>query len=464
MSEKTSRRSLLGTVAGVVVGGLVGTAAGSMIFSRETRVTVATTVDRTRTVERTQTEVRTVATTVDRTVTQPILRPMVRAGDFTWKEPGKTNIVVVGAGPAGVQFSKRITELMGDRVTVTIIERNLFWVSGPSHVDFVAGVKKMEDVTMTLDKIVRPNLRIVNANVVSLNPAERIVYTNYGTTKYDLLVLAPGIELASWEIPGLDKAKNLHAWDAVRATLLRQELAKLASGNVVFGVPAAPYKCPPAPYEVAMLARDFVIEQGKGDRVKVIVLDSNAGPQPPPKAAIFREHMTKLGIEYRPNFKIAEVSPEKKEVVSVDGEKVKYDILSILPPNVAPYFVREAELGTRYMDIDPRNFRSRKYDDIYGIGDMIASPYTKSMYVAQRSGKRLAEMMADSLGVKPPETVSVYNICWSYVNKRELSVIEVEWDAEGRTREGFPKVGPPTADNFGRRQEWERAFLLSLYG
>ncbi|MDW8359701.1 MAG: FAD/NAD(P)-binding oxidoreductase [Candidatus Caldarchaeum sp.] len=457
MSEKTStRRSVLGAAAGVVVGGIIGTVAGSTIFPRETvkETTVRTTVE------------RTVGTTVERTLTQtrPALRPAVSPGDFTWKEAGKTNIVVVGAGPAGTQFAKRITELMGDRVTVTIIERNLFWVSGPSHVDFVAGVKKMEEVTVTLEKLVKPNLRIVNASVISLNPDERTVHTTYGTTKYDILVLAPGIELATWEIPGLERVRNLHAWDPVRAVLLREELSKISSGNVVFSVPAAPYKCPPAPYEVAMIARDFVREQGRGDRVNVIVLDSNSGPQPPAKAAIFTEHMTKLGVDYRPNFKIAEVNPETKEVIAVGGEKVKFDVLSLLPSNVAPSFVREAGLGARYMDVDVTNFRSRRYDDIYGIGDAVASPYTKSMYVAQRSGRRLAEMMADRLGVKPPETVSVYNICWSYVNKRELSVIEVEWDAEGRPRTGFPRVGPPTADNFGRRQEWEKALLLSLYG
>ncbi|MCS7118172.1 MAG: NAD(P)/FAD-dependent oxidoreductase [Thaumarchaeota archaeon] len=456
--QATNRRAVLGAVAGVLVGGVIGAVSGSTLFPRE--------VVKEREVIRTETRIaeRTVTQTAERTVTQPVMRPAASPGDFTWKESGKTNIVVVGAGPAGVQFSKSIVELMGDRVTVTILERNLSWVSGPAHVDFVAGVKKMEQVTMTLEKIPRPGIRIVNASVVQLRPEERTVYTNYGTTKYDVLVLAPGIDLATWEILGLSKERNLHAWDPVRAVMLREELAKITSGNVVFGVPAAPYKCPPAPYEVAMLSREFINEQGKGDRVKVTVLDSNSGPQPPPKASYFREHMTKLGIDYRPNFKIAEVNPETKEVISVDGEKVKYDVLSILPPNVAPSFVREAGLGTTYMDVDPTTFRSRRYDDVYGIGDVILSPYTRSMYVAMRSGRRLAELLAERLGVSRPEKTSVYNICWSYVNKRELTVIEVEWDDAGRTKTGFPRVGPPTAENFSRRQEWERASLLALYG
>ncbi|MEN3048545.1 MAG: FAD/NAD(P)-binding oxidoreductase [Candidatus Caldarchaeales archaeon] len=456
--QPASRRAVLGAVAGVVVGGVVGAVAGSSLFPRE----VTKEVVRERTVERTATQV--VERTVERTVTQPVLRPTVNAGDFTWKESGKTNIVVVGAGPAGIMFSKSIAETMKDRVTVTVIDRNLFWVSGPSHSEFVPGIKKPEQVTMTFEKALRPGMRLINANVVQLLPDERTVYTNYGYTKYDILVLAPGIELASWEIQGLNKARNLHAYDPVRAVMLKQELERVSSGNVVFSVPPTPYKCPPGPYEVVMLARDYLMEQGKGDKVNVIVLDANPGPQPPPKAAYFREAMTKLGIDYRPNFKIAEVNPETKEVISAAGEKVKYEVLSILPPNVAPSFIREAGLGTPYMEVDPATFRSRKYDDIYGIGDAILAPYTKSMYVAMRSGRRLAEMIAERLGASKPEKTSVYNVCWTYVNKRELTAIEVEWDDKGAVKAGFPRVGPPTAENFAKRQEWEKASLLALYG
>lgn len=442
-----SRREILVRGASVAAALAVGLAAGSQAIPR----VVEKTVTREQTVSRTQTE----------TVVREPAR--VQAGDFTWNIAGITNIVVVGAGPGGAQFARRITELVKD-VNVTIIDRNSFWVSGPSHVDFVGGIKELKDSVVYFDKIVSDRVRLVNANVVSVNPDERIVHTNYGFTRYDLLVLSPGIELATWEVPGLDRVRNFHAWDPSLATQLRAELRKISQGNVVFSVPSAPYKCPPAPYEVALLSHEYLREQGKTDRVNVILLDANANPQPPAKAKIFADEISKLGIDYRPSFKIVEVDAEKSEVVSDKGERVKFDLLSLLPPNVAPSFVRKAGLGARYMDINPANFRSKTYDDIYGIGDAVAAPFTKSAYVAQRSGRRLAELVAENLGSSPPEKVSVYNICWSYVNKKQLSVIEVEWDAEGKVVQGFPKVGPPTEENFERRQTWEKALLLSIYG
>ncbi|MEM4343108.1 MAG: FAD/NAD(P)-binding oxidoreductase [Candidatus Caldarchaeum sp.] len=443
--KQTSRRSFLSTGIAAAAGLVVGLAAGSQAFPR--------------TVEKTSTQTQTL------TRTETVLRQAARvpAGDFTWKVSGSANVVVVGGGPAGVQFAKRLTDLVRN-VNVTIIDRNSFWVSGPSHVDLVGGIKELKDTVVYFDRVVGERVRLVNANVVSLDPAERLVQTNYGSTQYDLLVLAPGIELATWEIPGLEKVRNLHAWDPALAVQLRSELRKLAGGNVVFTVPPAPYKCPPAPYEVALLSHEYLRELGKIDKVNFIVLDANSSPQPPAKAKIFADEMNKLGIDYRPNFKVVEVDADASELVSDKGERVKFNLLSLLPPNVAPGFIRKSGLGARYMDINPSTFRSRSYDDVFGLGDAVASPYTKSAYVAQRSGRRLAELTAEQLGVSPPEKVSVHNICWSYVNKKQLSVIEVEWDAEARVVQGFPKVGQPTEENFSRRQAWEKSLLLSLYG
>lgn len=43
-------------------------------------------------------------------------------------------------------------------------------------------------------------VRLVQARVVSVDPANRVVYTNLGKSSYDLLVLAPGIVLADWRL------------------------------------------------------------------------------------------------------------------------------------------------------------------------------------------------------------------------------------------------------------------------
>jgi hypothetical protein len=91
-------------------------------------------------------ETVTVTHTVTQTVAPPVAPsdPTIRDSDFTWKETGKTNIVVIGARPAGATFVKALAAMPGarDKVTVTAIEQNEVWTSGPPHVDFVIGVKR----------------------------------------------------------------------------------------------------------------------------------------------------------------------------------------------------------------------------------------------------------------------------------------------------------------------------------
>ena len=215
---------------------------------------------------------------------------------------------------------------------------------------------------------------------------------------------------------------------------------------------------------MTLLTADIVRELGRGDKVKITLVDANASLQPGPKARIFKEWLDKMGVEYVPNNKVVRVDPEKKEVETDKGERFRFDVLSVLPRNFAPGFVREAGLAGQFTEVDLTTFRTKAFDDVYAIGDHIRAPYTKSAYAATTQGRRLAEVIAERLGLGVKPETKVYNICWSYVNRNELSVIEVQWEPDGKTSEGYPKVGEPTAENKRRRHGWEEGLIKSLYG
>jgi len=136
----------------------------------------------------------------------------------------------------------------------------------------------------------------------------------------------------------------------------------------------------------------------------------------------------------------------------------------VLPRNFAPGFVREAGLVRQYTEVDLATFKTKAFDDVYAIGDHILAPYTKSAYAANTQEQRLAEVVAEWLGLGLKPTTKVHNICWSYVNRNELSVIEVQREPDGEASEGYPKVGEPAAANKQRRHGWEEGLLKSLYG
>src|SRR5205814_4341862 len=96
----------------------------------------------------------------------------------------------------------------------------------------------------------------------------------------DRLVRATGIDMRFDALPGDDEAaseKMPHAWKAGEQTLLlRKQLEAMEDGGVVvLAVPAAPLRCPPAPYERACLIAHYL--KTKKPRSKILILDAKDG-------------------------------------------------------------------------------------------------------------------------------------------------------------------------------------------
>ncbi len=100
---------------------------------------------------------------------------------------------------------------------------------------------------------------------------------------------------------------------------------------------------------------------------------------------------------------------------------------------------------------------------MFGIGDHIAAPYTKSMYAAITEAQRLSDIFADMFGKKPAEIRKVNNVCWSYVNKNALTRIEVWWDDEGKTMAGYPKVEDPKEEYKQHKFAWVKSMLARYW-
>jgi NAD(P)H-nitrite reductase large subunit len=71
-----------------------------------------------------------------------------------------------------------------------------------------------------------------------------------------------------------------------------------------------------------------------------------------------------VGVEYVPNNRVVRVDPENKVVETDKGEKFKFDLLSVLPRNFAPGFVREAGLAKQFTEVDLVTFRTKAFDDV----------------------------------------------------------------------------------------------------
>ncbi|MEM1598325.1 MAG: FAD/NAD(P)-binding oxidoreductase [Pyrobaculum sp.] len=318
-------------------------------------------------------------------------------------------LLVLGGGTGGLVVSKEVREVVGPgEVEITLIDQKDRTEFRPSYLYVAFGYRKPEQISAPLEYVKRHGVNFVKAKVTSIDAANRKVKTTAGEFSYDALVVALGAETIDTGFP--------HTWELEPSLKVADVLSQIRQGNIVIGVYSMPYRCPPAPIELAMLTHFYYLTRGLRDKVKITVVHpmkrpfENFGPM---AAKWMSGFLQQLGVEYigvgqNPAIK----SLGKNELETATGEKVKFDAAFIVPPHKAPDAVLNSDLAKNGWAA-PRNpangdFRSEKYDDVYVIGDVAAPNVPVGMagtilhsYSPWVVSNLLADLTGISLG-KPP--------------------------------------------------------------
>jgi NADPH-dependent 2,4-dienoyl-CoA reductase/sulfur reductase-like enzyme len=335
---------------------------------------------------------------------------------------GNPKVVVVGAGFGGATCAKYLRK-WGPNIEVTLIEPNDKFVSCPRSNLVLAGYRTMGDITHVYDNLPKHGIKMVKDYVVSIDPAKRTVTTKGGASiGYDRLVLAPGIEVRTDTVKGYQEAeahgKVVHAWKAGPQTaLLRKQLEAMPDGGVfVMSVPAAPYRCPPGPYERACLVASY-FKQAK-PKSKIILLDGN--PDIASKKPLFTWAWNTFYpgmIEFRPNNAPIAVDGAKM-TVTTEFDEVKADVMNVVPKNRAGEIT--GMVGARndssgnWCTVNLATFESTTVPNVHIIGDSVLSNLPKSGHMATNHAKICAAAIVELLAGRQPEAVPVVaNTCYS---------------------------------------------------
>ncbi len=385
--------------------------------------------------------------------------------------PSGPRVVVIGGGFGG-NFTAVALRKLAPAAEIVVIERHPFFISGPASMEYVFGLASLDEISRGYRALMAQGIRVLKAEVEAIEPAAKHVFTSAGKVEYTHLVVSSGTRLAYEEIAGLREhpEENTHPYDKSTIVDMRRRLDGYRGGTVLLGVPPAPFKCPPGPYEIALLLAERIKKNNLSGRV--LLVDANGAPQPPGVAQGFRDAISLTfadQIEYVTNQKITAVDVGAKTVTTDKGQSYKYDMLSVIPPNKAAIFIREAGLGETFVEVDPGTFRSTKVENIYAVGDAARTPFTKSAYVASLSGKIVAHTIAAALGASPPSPPDLHNICYPYVASDKTLMVRADWAVT--IEEGKPKVtakgaadNTPNATGVQLRRAWERGLWREMFG
>jgi NADPH-dependent 2,4-dienoyl-CoA reductase/sulfur reductase-like enzyme len=345
-------------------------------------------------------------------------------GDFAPKSAKR--VVVVGGGWGGATAAKYV-RLADPSVEVYLLEPNRQFVSCPFSNLVLSGVRTIDSMTFSYDGLRKHGVKVLHESAGAIEPDRRRVRVGEGYLEYDRLVVSPGVDFQWDQVQGLaeNQDKVLHAWKAGPQTVqLAAQIRSMADGGVfVLTVPPVAYRCPPGPYErISQVA--WYLKTNK-PRAKVIVLDANQNIVS--KTALFREAWKAYpNIEYRPSAKVVGVDPGTREV-RTEFDRVKYDVLNLIPPQRAGAIAVQADLvgaDKRWCEVDHVTYESVKHKNVHVIGDAtIGLPVPKSGNVANAMGKICATAIVQLLAGKPVTPMPPGNTCYSWVSDREAIAV-----------------------------------------
>ena len=388
-------------------------------------------------------------------------------GDFAPKTGRR--IVVIGGGWGGATAA-RYVRLADPRVEVYLIEPNRQFVSCPFSNLVLSGVRTLESVTFGYAGLTRQGVKLLHETATAIEPDTKRVRLGEGYLAYDRLIVSPGVEFQWEQVQGLaeNQDKVLHAWKAGPQTAqLAAQLQSMEDGGVfVLTIPPVAYRCPPGPYERACQVAWYL--KSRKPRSKLIVLDAN--PNIVSKTALFREAWKAYpNIDYRASSRVVAVDPGAREV-RTEFDRVKYDVLNLIPPQRAGAIAVQADLvgvDKRWCEVDHVTYESVKHKGIHVIGDSTTGlPVPKSGNVANAMGKICGVAAVALLDDRPIPAMAPGNTCYSWVSDREAIAVVNSYRIEnGKVVQIEQKLTPAQSASVAQRSlGWAQSIWADVLG
>lgn len=314
----------------------------------------------------------------------------------------KHDILVIGGGTAGIMVAAQMRKKHKD-FDVAIIEPADFHYYQPAWTLVAANTYDFEKTKKPMEKMIPKGVTWIKQYAASFEPEANIVKTANGDEiEYQFLVVAPGLVMAPELVEGLSEAMDKgmvcsnytdpkHTWEV---------LQNFKGGVALFTQPTTQIKCGGAPQKIMYLADDYFRKTGKRENSEVVF--ATAGTvifSIPEIKKTLLEVVDRKDINLRFGYKLVaidakekiawyemaeherEYNPKNLDII-MDGNRkgIKFDMLHLAPPQVAPEFIRKSKLADEggWVAVDKGTLQHVTYKNIFSLGDVAGLPTAKT--------------------------------------------------------------------------------------
>ncbi|MCR8718663.1 pyridine nucleotide-disulfide oxidoreductase, partial [Pseudomonas syringae] len=270
---------------------------------------------------------------------------------------------------------------------------------------------------------------------------------------YQQLVVCPGLKLDWAAIDGLVETLGANGV----TSNYRYDLAPytwklvqgLKQGRALFTQPPMPIKCAGAPQKAMYLSCDHWLKAGRLGQINAQFY--NAGgvlfgvtDYVPALMTYIERYAIDLKFSHR---LVAVDGPGKlarfvRTLADGSSEIVEqgFEMLHVVPPQIAPDFIRSSPLADAagWLDVDPATLRHRQFANIHGLGDISNTSNAKTAAAARKQAPVVANNVLVALGrLTECAVYDGYGSCPLTVEKGKIVLAEFTYG--GKVAPSFPR-------------------------
>ncbi|MBK8052251.1 MAG: NAD(P)/FAD-dependent oxidoreductase [Saprospiraceae bacterium] len=359
-------------------------------------------------------------------------------------------VVIIGAGTGGTIMAQQLNkELDNKNWSITIIDERKEHYYQPGFLFLPFDQYKPEDVVKPIKDFIPKGVDFLNVSAAKILPEDhQVILSNGNTLQYDILIVATGTEVAPEEIEGMQSdewGKSVFTFYTYEgAVSLRDKLRDWKGGKLVVHITEMPIKCPVAPLEFAFLADSFFKDKKMRDKVEITYVTPLSGAFTKPKATETLEYLLKeKNIHIESDFAIESVDNENKTINDYGGKSIPFDLLVTVPTNKGREVVEISGMGDdlNFIPTDKGTLQSKKYPDVFVIGDATNVPTSKAGSVVHFEAEILTENILSYIkGKEMTEQFDGHANCFIETGGGKALLIDFNYDHEPVTGT-FPIAG-----------------------
>lgn len=315
-------------------------------------------------------------------------------------------IVVLGGGEAGLAVLDSLTET-NLTSNVALIEPSTHHYDQPAWMRVGTEGMPKEHTRSEAASRIPQDATWIQDRVTNLDPRQKTITTDSGTEiRYDYLVVALGTEVLWDRIRGLEPNLGSQGICSVygyeQAERTWEMIRAFEGGRALFTAPSSPYKGGTAPRTILRRAESLWRDTGVRDRTEIFY--TTAASAEASEEILDRDAEEDLHVYT--GYELTEVRPEAGEAVfnvtkgqSQSRDVLRYDLLHVVPPMRPPALLQHTDLAYRdgpmkgYLEVDPESFRHRRFNTVFGIGDVVGVEGAKTGERAREQAAAVARTL-----------------------------------------------------------------------